>query len=181
MKLLAIAGSVREESYNRALILAMQKHGPEGSTMTVYDRIQEIPVFHPDTANGDLPETVRELSSMIREADGVIISTPEYAHGIPGVLKNMLDWFVSSDALVFKPVVATSVSTSGLGGVRAHSPLVLILFAMNARVVVEGSINVPDAHRKFDDRLNLTDEVTLKALEVMFMAMQTAVNTYGTV
>ncbi len=180
MKLLAIAGSVREESYNRALVRAMQQQCPEGSTMTVYDRIQDIPIFHPDVADDDLPESVQQLGSMIRDADGVIISTPEYAHGIPGALKNMLDWFVSSDALVFKPVVATSVSTSGLGGVRSHSPLVLILFAMNARVVVEGSINVPDAQCKFDDGLNLTDDITKKAIEVMFMAMQAAVDAYGT-
>jgi len=129
MKLLAISGSVRYGSYNLALLRAMKELCPEGSSVTVYDQIKEIPIFDPDVDDSNYSEAVCLLSSMMRASDGVIISTPEYAHGVPGALKNALDWLVSSDALILKPVVVTSVSTSGLGGVRSHGPSFLILIA----------------------------------------------------
>jgi len=176
MKLLAIPGSIRSGSYNLALLQAMSKLSPKNIDITVFDKIKSIPLFDPETDDKDIPESVDYLMSKIRESDGVIISTPEYAHGVPGVLKNALDWLVSSDVLVLKPVVVTSVSTSGLGGVRSHSPLVLILSAMNSNVVVEGSFNVPYAHNKFDDSLNLTDELTKKVINVSLAALEQAIN-----
>ncbi len=172
MNLLAISGSVRNRSYNLALLRAMKKLCPKDVFVTVYDQIKEIPIFDPDVDDSDVPDSVCSLISMMRQSDGVIISTPEYAHGVPGALKNTLDWLVSSDALILKPVVVTSVSTSGLGGVRSHSPLVLILSAMNTNVVVEGSINIPYAKRKFDESMNLTDDLTKKAIAVSFLAMK---------
>ncbi|VAW87051.1 NADPH-dependent FMN reductase [hydrothermal vent metagenome] len=175
MNLLAISGSVREGSYNLALLHAMNKLCPKDASMTVYDQIKEIPIFDPDINDSNLPESVCSLITMMRKCDGVIISTPEYAHGVPGALKNTLDWLVSSDALILKPIVVTSVSTSGLGGVRSHSPLILILSAMNTNVVVEGSINIPYAKRKFDENMNLTDDLTKKAVEVSFLAMKQAI------
>ncbi len=175
MNLLAISGSVRSESYNLALLRAMQKFSPNDASVTVYDQIKEIPIFEPDVDDSNTPDSVCSLISMLRKSDGVIISTPEYAHGVPGALKNTLDWLVSSDALILKPMVVTSVSTSGLGGVRSHSPLLLILSAMNTNVVVEGSINIPYAKRKFDENMNLTDNLTKKAIEVSFLAMKQAI------
>ncbi len=175
MNLLAISGSVRNGSYNLALLRAMKKLCPKNASVTVYDQMKDIPIFDPDIDDSDVPDSVCLLISMIREFDGVIISTPEYAHGVPGALKNTLDWLVSSDILILKPVVVTSVSTSGLGGVRSHSPLVLILSAMNTNVVVEGSINIPYAKRKFDKNMNLTDDLTKKAIGVSFLAMKQAI------
>jgi len=172
MNLLAISGSVRSESYNLALLRAMKELCPKGTFVTIYDQIKELPIFDPDLSDSDIPNSVCSLISMMRESDGVIISTPEYAHGVPGALKNTLDWLVSSDVLILKPIVATSVSTSGLGGVRSHSSLVFILSAMNTNVVVEGSINVPHAKIKFDENLKLTDNLTKKAIEVSFLAMR---------
>jgi len=175
MKLLAISGSVRKGSYNLALLRAMKALCPQGSSVMVYDQVKEIPIFNPDVGDSDIPESVCSLTSRIRESDGVIISTPEYAHGVPGALKNALDWLVSSDALILKPVAVTSVSTSGLGGVRSHGPLVQILGAMNTNVVVEGSMNIPYARRKFDEKLNLIDDLTKKAIDILFLAMQQAI------
>jgi len=175
MNLLAISGSVRSGSYNLALLRAMKERCPEDVSVRVYDQIKEIPIFDPEIIDSDTPDSVRSLISMIRESDGVIISTPEYAHGVPGALKNALDWLVSSDALILKPMRVTSVSTSGLGGVRSHSPLLLILSAMNTNVVVEGSMNVPYAQRKFDENMNLTDDFTKKAIKTSLLAMQLAI------
>ncbi len=175
MKFLAIPGSIRTGSYNVALLQAMSTLSPDGTDITLFDGLKDIPIFDPEVNVTDLPEAVEALQSNIRATDGIIISTPEYAHGITGVLKNLLDWFVSSDTLVLKPVVVTSVSTSGLGGVRAHSPLVMNLTAMNAYVVVEGSMNVPYARQKFDAELNLTDTLTRQAMAVSLAALQQAV------
>jgi len=175
MEILAIPGSVRSGSYNMALLEAMSKTSTNNINITVFDKIKHIPVFDPDIADEDIPEAVNYFIAKIRESDGVIISTPEYAHGLPGVLKNALDWLVASDALVLKPVVVTSVSTSGLGGVRAHNALVLILTAMNVNVVVEGAINVPYAQRKFDENLTLIDSLTTKAVQVSLLALEQAV------
>lgn len=176
MEFLAIPGSVRPGSYNLALLKNMSKLSSKDTRITVFDRIKDIPIFDPDTGDDHIPEPVDYLMSKIRASDGVIISTPEYAHGVPGVIKNTLDWLVSSDAMVLKPVVVTSVSTSGLGGVRSHSPLLLILSAMNSNVVVEGSINVPYAQRKFDKNLNLIDEFTKKAIGVSLAALERAIS-----
>ena len=175
MKLLAVSGSVRPRSYNLALLKAMKELCPSDTTVTIYDQIKLIPIFDPDLDNKDIPNSVCSLISMMRNSDGLFISTPEYAHGVPGALKNTLDWLVSSDALILKPIIVTSVSTSGLGGVRSHSPLVIILSAMNTNVVVEGSMNVPYAQRKFNDKLKLTDELTKRAIETSFLAMRQAV------
>lgn len=176
MKLLAISGSIRRNSYNLALLEAMKRLCSEGSTVSIYNHLEQIPVFNPDVDDNNIPKSVSKLLSSIRDSDGVIISTPEYAHGIPGALKNALDWVVSSDAIVLKPVVVTSVSTSGLGGVRSHAPLVLVLSAMNANVVVEGSINVPYAKKKFNSENRLTDEVTQRAIEVSLLAIKRSID-----
>jgi len=153
----------------------MKEICPKDMSVTVYDQIKEIPIFDPEIDDSNIPDSVCSLISMMRKSDGVIISTPEYAHGVPGALKNTLDWLVSSDALILKPIVVTSVSTSGLGGVRSHSPLVLILSAMNTNVVVEGSMNIPYAQSKFDESMNLTDNLTKKAIETSLLAMRQAI------
>ncbi len=175
MKIMAIPGSIREHSYNLALLRAMESLAPSGVAVSIYEGLKDIPVFNPDVAEQGAPAIVEDFLVQLRDVDAVVISTPEYAHGIPGVLKNALDWAVSSDALVLKPVVVTSVSTSGLGGVRAHGPLVLVLSAMNANVIVQGSFNVPYAQQQFSSDLTLTDPITKKSIDVAFMALQQAV------
>lgn len=172
MRLIAIPGSIREGSYNAALLLAMSKQANEKTEIMLYRQLKDIPIFNPDTMDKQLPESVTDVMREIRESDGVIISTPEYAHGIPGVIKNLLDWLVASDVLVLKPVVVTSVSTSALGGARAHAPLVQVLTAMNAYVVVEGSLTVPYASNKFDVDRRLTDDFTKTAINNSLLALE---------
>ena len=175
MKFLAISGSVRKNSYNLALLKAMKKLCPEQDGLSIYSRLEDIPMFNPDVEEQSIPEVVEDFLGQIRNSDGVIISTPEYAHGIPGALKNALDWAVSSDAVILKPMVVTSVSTSGLGGVRSHAPLVLVLSAMNANVVVEGSINVPYAQKKFTADMELADKITEASIQVSLAALRRAI------
>jgi len=176
MEILAISGSIRKNSYNTALLNAASMLSADNINITVFDRIQDIPVFDPEIDEDSFPNEVNNLMSRIRSSDGIIFSTPEYAHGITGVLKNTLDWLVSTDALILKPVIVTSVSTSGLGGVRSHGHLVLILSAMNSNVVVDGSLNVPYAKQKFDNNLNLIDNIIKEAINVSLMALERTIN-----
>jgi len=175
MKLLAIPGSIRAGSYNLALLKAMSKLTQDGTAITVYDGLKDIPIFNPNVNDASIPVPVADLMLKIQAADGVIISTPEYIYGISGALKNLLDWLVSTGVLIAKPVVSTSASTSPLGAVRSHSALVLVLHAMNASVVVDGSMNVPGVDKKFDEKLLLTDDFTKQAIAVSLSALEQAV------
>lgn len=181
MKILAISGSIRPASYNTALLRAISKLSPSHINVTFFDSINEIPIFHPELTDENIPDSVGDLILKIRDSDGLIISSPEYAHGITGVLKNLLDWLVASDAIILKPVVVTTVSTSGLGGVRSFSALVQILSAMNSNVVIDGSLCVPYAKIKFDDTLNLVDQVTIKAIDVLLLALERTIDQGNTV
>ena len=92
MKILAISGSLRTQSSNALLLQAAVRLAPEGMSVTLYQSLSELPHFNPDLDGGRLPATVRELRALLAAVDGVLISSPEYAHGIPGSLKNALDW-----------------------------------------------------------------------------------------
>lgn len=174
MDIMAISGSAREGSYNTALLHAAAALAGEAVQVDVADSLESIPIFSPDVEQ--IPPAVDALLSRVRRADGVIFSTPEYAHGVSGVLKNALDWFVASDALVLKPVVVMSVSTSALGGARGHSALLLTLSAMNAHVVADGSLTVPFAKNRFDSQMALVDEITRNALQVSLAALRRSIN-----
>ncbi len=176
MKLLAIPGSIRTGSYNMALLKAMSGLTSNDTTLTVYEGLIDIPIFNPNTADHAIPVAVADLMLKIRAADGVIISTPEYIYGVSGALKNMLDWLVSTGVLISKPVVSTSVSTQALGAVRSHNSLILILHAMNAAVVVDGSLNVSRVNTKFDEQFNLIDDLTKQAIAVSLATLEHAVN-----
>lgn len=180
MKILAIAGSIREKSYNLALLKSLVNIADKDINIQLFKNLKDIPVFYPPAENtvsndAEVPQPVKHLIAELQSSDGVIISTAEYAHGIPGVLKNALDWLVSTDALVLKPVMVTSVSTSELGGVRSHGPLVLVLSAMNASVVVEASLNIPFAHNKFDNEGKLQDPLSEKALYASLSFLQRSI------
>ncbi|MDH5257597.1 MAG: NAD(P)H-dependent oxidoreductase [Gammaproteobacteria bacterium] len=176
MEILAISGSVRKNSYNTALLNAIVKLSPSHINVTLCESIGDVPSFNPELSDADIPESVCTLISKIRESDGLIFSCPEYAHGVPGVFKNFLDWLVASDCIILKPVVVMTVSTSGLGGVRSFSSLVQILSAMNSNVVIDGSLCVPYAKLKFNENLDLVDQITMKAIDVSLLALARTVN-----
>jgi len=172
MEILAISGSIRTTSFNTALLNCTSRLSPEHLNINLSDSIASIPVFNPEIAEDDYPQIVKKLIDEIRRSDGVIISAPEYAHGISGALKNVLDWLVSSDALVLKPVMLASVSTSGLGGVRSYCSLVQVLTAMNCNVVIEASLCIPFAVVKFDDASNLIDDLTEQRIKLALKAFE---------
>ncbi len=175
MKIVALSGSMRVNSYNRALLNAMSTLSPVNMQVVLLDSLKDIPIFDPTLAEDSIPQVVNSLISKIREADGLIISSPEYAYGVTGVLKNFLDWLVSSDGIVLKPVVVATVSTSGLGGVKSFCSLVNTLSAMNSHVVIEGSLCVPYAKKKFDEDLILVDDITIQTVTVSLRALERAI------
>lgn len=112
--LLAISGSLRAASTNSALVAAMARNAPSGCRVTVYDGLGRLPIFNPDDEGERTPREAAELIDAIAGADGIIVSCPEYAHGVPGGLKNALDWLVSHDAAIAKPAMLAHASPRSL-------------------------------------------------------------------
>jgi chromate reductase len=142
MRLLAISGSLRAGSSNTTLLEAARLVAPSDLELVLYDGLAELPAFNPDldTVEGEhLPESVRVLRALVGSADAILICSPEYAHGIPGSLKNLLDWLVGSVEFPFKPVALLKANAHS---VHAQAQLVEVLTTMNARLVEEASVTV---------------------------------------
>lgn len=165
MEVLAISGSLRTNSYNTALLKSAKAVAPSNMNILLYNHIGEMPHFNPDIPENSVHSSVLEFRKSIAKSDAILISTPEYAHGIPGTLKNALDWVVSSVEIILKPIAILSVSTSELGGFRATAALTQVLSAMNTNVIIDATLNVPFAKTKFDDEGTLIDSYTKQALE----------------
>ena len=137
MKLLAISGSLRAGSSTSALVRAAARLAPPGVIVDVYDGIGLLPHFSPDLDTEPLPPTVATLRAALGASQGLVIATPEYAHGMPGSLKNALDWLVSATEPVDMPVLLISASPGG--AVHAHAQLSEVLLTMNMRLVDGGA------------------------------------------
>lgn len=142
MKILAVSGSLRSASSNSVLLRAAATAAPPGIIVSIFEGIGDLPHFNPDLDPPEDPAphpAVAEWRRCLCEADAVIFSTPEYAHGVPGVLKNALDWIVGSGELVDKPVAL--LQTSATRGEFARASLVETLTVMSARV--QASVAAP--------------------------------------
>ena len=113
MKILAVSGSTRQQSTNTALLKAIQSISHDDIALTVFDVIGNLPVFSPDLDGPNLPESVRDFMRVIAQNDGLLISSPEYIRGIPGGLKNAIDWLVSGDQIIGKPIALVHASHRG--------------------------------------------------------------------
>jgi chromate reductase, NAD(P)H dehydrogenase (quinone) len=141
MKILGISGSLRAASSNARLLRAIAALAPEGWTFTFFDQeIGRLPHFSPDLdqEGASAAESVAEFRGLVRACDGVLISCPEYAHGVPGAFKNALDWLVSSGELSAKPVALLMASPSGAEYARAA--LTPTLEVLEADLVFEASL-----------------------------------------
>lgn len=167
MKILAIQGSLRAGSSHRKLLKSILARLPEGVAGEIAE-LHGIPLYDGDVEARGLPDAVEALRGKIREADGIIISVPEYNYSFSGVLKNALDWASRSPEQPFKGKPAGIVSTSsGLyGGVRAQLHLRQTLQYLEAVTMPKPELIVPQGQLKFDEAGNLTDEKTMKAVEV---------------
>jgi len=160
MRVLAIPGSLRTTSSNAALLRAASGVAPAGTEVTLYGGLGELPHFSPDLDVEPLPAAVAALRAQIGIADALAISSPEYAHGVPGSLKNALDWLVSALEPIDKPVLVISASPGGAA--HAHAQLLEVLRTMNLRVV-DGGCHV-FSRAKLDPSGALTAPELLAAL-----------------
>jgi len=114
IEILAISGSLRAASTNSALIEALAANAPADCRVTIYDGLGRLPIFNPDDEGERTPPETARLIDAVTRADGIIVSCPEYAHGVPGGMKNALDWLVSRDAAVGKPAMLVHASPRSL-------------------------------------------------------------------
>ena len=142
MKILTISGSLRTASTNTVLLRALTLVAAEGIEVTLFEGVAAIPPFNPDHDVDPAHEAVAAFRRALRDASVVVISTPEYAHGVPGSLKNALDWVVGSGELSEKPVALLHASERGQ---FAQASLREILKTMNAAVLseIETTIQLP--------------------------------------
>jgi chromate reductase len=146
---------------------------PANINYTIYDGLAQIPPFDPDLDTDDPPSTVDELRRILADADGIIICTPEYAFGVPGQLKNMLDWMVSSSLFVDKPV---ALITASLGGNYAHASLLLTLGALTAKVIDDATLLIPFIRSKMAADGSIADITTRDSLYTAFNAFLIAIS-----
>jgi chromate reductase, NAD(P)H dehydrogenase (quinone) len=170
MRVLGISGSLRRDSHNSALLRAAAERLPAGAELVAFDRLAEIPPYDEDAEARHTPEAVRALREAIRDADAVLIATPEYNHSIPGQLKNALDWAsrpTGESALSGVPVATIGASTGMFGAVWAQAELRKVLGAMGGRVL-EAELPVGHAARlHHGDRLELEPEPAERLDEIL--------------
>jgi chromate reductase, NAD(P)H dehydrogenase (quinone) len=163
MKVLGIAGSLRRDSYNHALLRLAAERLPAGAELVEFDLLREIPPYDADLEEdgAETPAAVAALRQAMREADAVLVATPEYNHSIPGVLKNALDWAsrpAGESALMGTPAAVIGTSTGMFGAVWAQAETRKVLGALGGRVV-ESELPVAKAADLYvDGRLELPPE-----------------------
>ena len=166
VKLLAFAGSLRKGSFNKSLLRAAVKLAPAGLEIQIFD-LEGIPLFNADVEAQGEPQRVKEFKEAMRLADGVLIATPEYNHGVSGVTKNAVDWAsrpAEDSPLYKKPVGILGASPGITGSARGQSQLRQAFGFTNSYCMPRPEILVYQAHKKFDDQGELTDEKTKEYL-----------------
>jgi NAD(P)H-dependent FMN reductase len=169
--LLAISGSLREASTNTALLRAASLLAPDDVTVRLYVGLGGLPHFNPDLDVDPLPAAVADLREQVAAADGLLISAPEYARGVPGAFKNALDWLVSSEAFPGKPVAFFLASTRG---VASQAALRLILETMSARLIDDASITIPLLGTHTDARAIVDDPAMARTIGEALMRFASA-------
>ncbi|HVF30143.1 MAG TPA: NAD(P)H-dependent oxidoreductase [Pyrinomonadaceae bacterium] len=172
IKILGIAGSLREGSYNRGALNAAAGLVPEGAKIEIFD----IAGF-PDFIQGqdeDPPQKVIDFKRKIREADAILISSPEYNYSVPGVLKNAIDWAsrpYGDSAWNRKPAAIMGASIGGIGTARMQYHLRQIMVFLNMFPLNQPEVMISNATGKFDAEGNLTDEKTKEFIASMLTAL----------
>jgi NAD(P)H-dependent FMN reductase len=160
VKVLGISGSLRSTSSNAAILRAAARVAPAGMEVVLYGDLASLPHFSPDLDVEPLPEAVRDLRARVAAADALFISSPEYAHGMPGSLKNALDWLVSAIEALDKLVLLLSASPGGAA--HAHAQLQEVLRTMNLRLI-DGGAHV-FTRARLDASGNVSDPAILATL-----------------
>jgi chromate reductase len=165
LDIVTLCGSIRQRSYNAALVRALPSLAPGAMGFIDAPLIVNIPHYDADAQElSGAPAEIAKMAAVIREADGLIIVSPEYNYSVPGALKNAIDWLsrVPKQPLARKPVMIQSVSGGALGGARMQYHLRHILVSLDALVFNRPEIMIGLAGQKFDEHGHLVDEATRK-------------------
>ena len=146
MQILALSGSLRSRSSNTELLRATAALAPHDAEIELYDGIDKLPYFNPDLEDA-LPPSVVHLRARVASAAGLLISSPEYAHGVPGSFKNALDWLVGGPEFVSKPVALFNASPRAS---YAQESLGETIRTMSGRIITEASVALPLLGQRLD-------------------------------
>ncbi len=172
IQILGFAGSLRKQSYNRAILAAALEMVPGDATLEVFD-LEGIPPFNQDLELQP-PEKVKEFKAKIRAADAILIVTPEYNYSIPGVLKNAIDWAsrpYGDNALDGKPVAVMGASPGMTGTARAQYHLRQTFVFLNMYPMNRPEVMVPSANEKIDENGKVKDEKTRKKIKELLESL----------
>lgn len=171
----AISGSLRAASVNSAVLRAASRLAPADVHIQLLDDVGALPLFNPDFDNEQVAEPVLAFRRKLVAADGVLIACPEYAHGVPGALKNALDWVVASGELVNKPLVLLNAAPRAS---IAQAALLETLTVMTAMVIADASVTLPISIKNITEVQILEDaavcEALRNALQVFVAAIRSA-------
>ncbi len=174
LKVLGICGSLRKKSFNMAALRAAGDHLPPGMSLKIIS-LADLPMFNQDVLDAGMPEPVKRFRTEVAQADGVLISSPEYNFSVPAVLKNAIDWASRPPDQPWqdKPIAIFSVSPGPMGGARVQYDLRRILGQIWGHVLPRPEVFIGNAAAKFDADLRLTDETTKKFLTDQLVAFKT--------
>lgn len=162
LRVIGIAGSLRRASYNRALLCAAQQLAPRSLRIDI-EELNDVPMFNADLDGASPPEAVARLRRAVQAADGLLLVTPEYNHGVPGVMKNVVDWLsqpLRESVLDGKPTALMGASTGLAGTARGQAQLRQAFVLTNTPAMLRPEVLVGRAQDKFDPTGRLMDEGT---------------------
>jgi chromate reductase, NAD(P)H dehydrogenase (quinone) len=172
IQILGIAGSLRRASYNRAALRAAMQLVPRDTALDIFE-LDGISGFNQDEEQNPPPKVI-ELKRRIREADAILIVTPEYNYSIPGVLKNAIDWAsrpYGDSAWNGKPVAVMGASIGAIGTARAQYHLRQVFVFLNMFPINQPEVMISNAGERFDAGGNLTDETTKKLIRQLLQSL----------
>ncbi|MEO8770210.1 MAG: NAD(P)H-dependent oxidoreductase [Ferruginibacter sp.] len=165
ISILGISGSLKSTSSNTNIIRFISAIAPVHVSIKLFEGLDALPHFNPETM--EIIKEVENLRQQIKDADAVIFSTPEYAFGVPGVLKNALDWLVSSGELNEKTVAAISASPLYSGGDKALASLMLTLTALGTNMAANASLSIANIKNKINEAGIVTEVESVSALQLL--------------
>lgn len=172
MRILAISGSLRKYSYNTSLVRNAQEIAPKEMEIELYT-LEKIPPYNMDVEEKGFPEAVLDLKKKIKEADGILLMSPEHNHSVPGVLKNAIDWVSRGDnEWSDKPLAIGGGSDGIISTARAQTHLLIIANTLNMHPMAKPLFQVPNVDKKLDPAGNLMDEKTKLKLSAFLSAFK---------
>jgi Predicted flavoprotein len=168
IKVIAISGSTRKTSSNLNLIKGIARLTSDIFEINIFEGLSDIPQFNPDLDLETPPIQVADFRQHLKAADAILICTPEYAMGVPGTLKNAIDWTVSSMEFSKKPV---ALITASLSGEKAHASLLGTLLIIESKMTADTQLLIPGIKSKIDEQGNITDQLTLGLVNKLIQSL----------